>query len=182
MAVDLVQIRTLARKKEDENWKFRAFLKSECDSDEIDKKVFETTRRVWAGIDCTSCANCCRHVKPSFSENEVERLARRLGMERQQFIEKYLEPTEAGSENPWQTRTQPCPFLNGNLCTVYEDRPADCSAYAYLYEPHFTSRTIAMLERIPTCPIVYEVVEDLKKSLGFPRRRRSAQGRLFSLR
>jgi hypothetical protein len=111
-------------------------------------------------------------VKPSFSENEVERLARRSGMEQQQFIEKYLEPREAGSENPWQTRTQPCPFLNGNLCTVYEDRPADCSGYPYLYESHFTSRTIAMLERTSTCPIVYEVIEDLKRSLRLSRRRR----------
>jgi len=174
MAVDLVQLRALAQAKEDENWRFRSFLKGDCDlkPDEIDGRVFETTRRVWAGIDCTCCANCCRQVKPSFSENEVERLARRLGMERQQFIEKYLEPTEAGSENPWQTRTTPCPFLNSNVCAVYEDRPADCSRYPYLYEPHFTSRTVAMLERIPTCPIVYEVVEELKKSLGFSRRRR----------
>ena len=62
MGFDLVQIRTAARKKEDENWRFRAFLKDECDldSEEIDSRVFEITRRVWAGIDCTECANCCR--------------------------------------------------------------------------------------------------------------------------
>jgi hypothetical protein len=72
MAFDLVQIRKLAEKKADENWRFRSFLKGECDleSEEIDRQVFETTRRVWAGIDCTACANCCREVKPSFSEEE----------------------------------------------------------------------------------------------------------------
>jgi hypothetical protein len=174
MAIDLVQLRALAQAKEDESWRFRSFLKGECDLelDEIDRRVFETTRRVWAGIDCTCCANCCRQVKPSFSEEEVERLARRLKMERQRFIDKYLERTEVGSKNPWQTRTTPCPFLNGNLCSVYEDRPADCSGYPYLYEPHFTSRTIAMLERTSTCPIVYEVIEDLKRSLRLSRRRR----------
>jgi uncharacterized protein len=70
MAVNLVQIEKLARKKEEENWGFREFLKAESDldSDEIDQRVFETTRRVWAGIDCTTCANCCRQVQPSFSE------------------------------------------------------------------------------------------------------------------
>jgi Fe-S-cluster containining protein len=172
MAVDLVQLRTLAEAKEDENWRFRSFLKGQCNSAKVDRTVFETTRRVWAGIDCTSCANCCRQVKPSFSEEEVERLARRFKMERQRFIDEYLERTEALSENPWQTRTLPCPFLQGNLCSVYEDRPADCSEYPYLYKPHLATRTIAMLARIPTCPIVYEVVEDLKKSLGFFRRRR----------
>jgi hypothetical protein len=68
MAVDLVQIRTLAGEKEDENFRFRFFLKTRCklEPDEIDNQVFETTRRVWAGIDCTTCANCCREVHPTF--------------------------------------------------------------------------------------------------------------------
>jgi Fe-S-cluster containining protein len=173
MAFDPVQIRELAQGKKDENWKFREFLKTRCDlePDEIDQLVFQTTRRVWAGIDCTACANCCREMYPSFSEEEVDRLARRLGMERRQFIETYLKRAEAGGKNPWQTRVVPCPFLKENLCSVYEDRPAECSGYPYLYQPEFASRTIGMVERTFTCPIVYEVMEHLKKSLGFPRRR-----------
>jgi uncharacterized protein len=173
MIPDLVQIRTLAEKKEDENFRFRTFLKTRCnlEPDEIDQRVFETTRRVWAGIDCTACANCCREVKPSFSTEEVQRLATRLGMESQQFIESYLEPIEGLGENPWQTRSTPCPFLKDNLCSVYEDRPADCSGYPYLYEKEFVSRTLGMIGRTFTCPIVYNVMEELKKSLGFLRRR-----------
>ncbi len=179
MAFDLVQIRELAQRKEDENWKFREFLKMRCDlePDQIDQLVFETTRRVWAGIDCTACANCCREVRPSFSEEEIDRLARRLGIERQQFIDTYLERAEAHGENPWQTRSTPCPFLKDNLCSVYEDRPADCSGYPYLYKPEFVTRTMGMVERTFTCPIVYEVMEHLKKSLGFRRRRRRRRSR-----
>jgi hypothetical protein len=106
MALDLVQIRELAGRKEEENSRFRQFLKFRCklEPDEIDQRVFETTKRVWVGIDCTTCANCCRETKPTFSEEEVRRVARRLGLERQQFIETYLGPSEPGSENPWQTR------------------------------------------------------------------------------
>jgi len=92
-------------------------------------------------------------------------------MEHQPFIETYLKRAEAGGENPWRTRATPCPFLKENLCSVYEDRPADCSGYPYLYQPEFASRTMGMVERTFTCPIVYEVMEHLKKSLGFPRRR-----------
>jgi Fe-S-cluster containining protein len=170
MALDLVQIRELAERKEDENSRFRQFLKTRnLEPDEIDQRVFETTRRVWAGIECTTCANCCREMKPTFSEEEVDRVARRLGMKRQQFIETYLEHSEADSENPWQTRTTPCPFLKNNLCSVYEDRPAECSGYPYLYQPDFVFRTMGMIERTFTCPIVYEVMEELKKSLGFLR-------------
>jgi len=176
MSLELVQIRERAKAKEDENWRFRAFLKGECDlePEEIDRLVFEITRRAWAGIgiDCTSCANCCREVQPTFSEEEVDRLARRLGMEQRQFIQRYLERTEGGSENPCQTRTKPCPFLKDNLCSVYEDRPADCNGYPYLYKPEFVTRTMGMIKRTRTCPIVFQVLEELKESVGFFRRRR----------
>ena len=173
MAPNLVQIRALAKEKEDENWRFRRFVKSECDLDPdgMDRQVFETTRRVWAHIDCTACANCCREVRPTFSEEEVSRLAIRLGMSRQQFIDDYLQPIE-DETNPWETRTTPCPFLRDSRCSVYEDRPADCSGYPYLYEPEFAFRTMAMIERTSTCPIVYEVIEELKQLWGFARRRR----------
>jgi hypothetical protein len=173
MTVDLVQIRVCAQEKEEENWAFRQFLKQRCklDPSEIDKQVFETTRRVWAGIDCTACANCCREVRPTFSEADVERLARRLGISPAQFTGAYLERIE-GEEQPWQTRGTPCPFLKENRCSVYEERPADCRGYPYLYEPKFTHRTMGMIERTFTCPIVYEVMEGLKRSLGFLRHRR----------
>jgi Fe-S-cluster containining protein len=172
MAVDLVQIRQKAESKEDENFRFRRFLKTKCNlkPDEIDRRVFAATRHVWAGIDCTKCANCCREVKPTFREEEVDRLAGRLAMTREQFIETYLERSEPDCEAPWTTRTTPCPFLKDNLCSVYEDRPADCSRYPYLYEPDFVFRTLGMIDRTFTCPIVYDVLEELKKSLGFLRR------------
>lgn len=172
MGLDLVEIRTLAEEKEDENLRFRHFLKTRCNLElaEIDQRVFETTRRVWARIDCTTCANCCREMQPGFSEEEVSRVARRLGMERKEFIEAYLEPTEAHNENPWQTRTTPCPFLKDNLCSIYEDRPAECSEYPHLYKPEFVFRTLGMIERTFTCPIVYQVMEELKKSLRFLRK------------
>jgi hypothetical protein len=173
MTVDLAQIRALAERKEEENRRFRQFVKFGCklDSDEMDKQVWETTRRVWARIDCTACANCCREVKPTFSEEEVSRLAARLGTTPPQFIDTYLEPNGDG-DNPWQTRTSPCPFLKDNRCSVYEDRPADCKGYPYLYESEFSSRTMGMIERTCTCPIVFEVIEALKQSWGFTRRKK----------
>jgi hypothetical protein len=51
MAPDLVQILALAEEKEDENWRFRQFLKHQCslDPSDVDTQVMETTKRVWAG-------------------------------------------------------------------------------------------------------------------------------------
>jgi hypothetical protein len=184
MALDLVQLRVLAQKKEEENWAFRQFLKTRCnlEPEEIDHRVATTTESVWAGINCTQCANCCREVRPTFSEEEVGHLAVRLRMTPQQFVETYLEHAEPGDENPWQTRSAPCPFLKDKRCSVYENRPADCRGYPYLYEPEFVFRIMGMIERTSTCPIVYEVMEDLKRSLGFARRRRQCPPRIDSPR
>ena len=43
MAIDLVQIRKLAEKREDENFSFRRFLKTECnlEPNKVDERVFE---------------------------------------------------------------------------------------------------------------------------------------------
>jgi uncharacterized protein len=174
VAFDPIKLRVLAEQTDDENWKFRTFLKSRCklDDDELDQRVFELTQRVWAGIDCTACANCCKEVKPTLNETDINRLARRLGFSREQFIHSYLQRTDLGEDNPWETRTTPCPFLIDNRCSVYEDRPDDCRGYPYLYEPDFTSRLAAMLPRTSTCPIVYEVLQELKKSLRFSRSKR----------
>jgi Fe-S-cluster containining protein len=152
MAVDLKQLRILADAKSDENWDFREFLKCHCDlePEELDKLVFETTERVWSGIDCTTCANCCREVNPTFSDADIERVAVRLGMDRQALIDKYLKPTDPLEENGWETRVLPCPFLEEDRCSIYEHRPDNCRQYPYLYKDEFVSRLMCMIERIPT--------------------------------
>jgi uncharacterized protein len=177
MEHDLVQIRSQAELKEDENYRFRAFLKGKCrlHPEQIDEHVFAATRRVWAGIDCTKCANCCKEVRPTLSEEEVDRLARRLEISREQFIERYLVRSEPLDDNPWITRSTPCPFLKENRCSVYQDRPGDCSGYPYLYKEDFVARTLGMIERTFTCPIVYEVMEEVKRSTGFKRNPGSAK-------
>jgi hypothetical protein len=85
--------------------------------------VTETTKRVWAGIDCTTCASCGREVPPTLNEEKVGRLARRLGMVQKEPIDAYLKPTESLEENLWEMRTKPCPFRKDNRCTV-DQRPA----------------------------------------------------------
>ena len=172
MAIDPIHLRVLAEKKEDENWRFRQFLKMHSNSGDMDRRVFELARRVTERTDCTACANCCKTVRPTFTEEEIERLTRRLGIERQQFIETYLQRTDSDDDNPWQTRSTPCPFLKDNRCSVYEDRPDDCRGYPYLDRPDFTSRLWGMIERTFTCPIVYEVMEELKSQVGFRGKKR----------
>jgi hypothetical protein len=51
-------------------------------------------------------------------------------------------------------------------CSIYEVRPAVCADYPHLYR-NFRSRLWQVIDNAETCPIVYNVVERLKKTLDF---------------
>jgi uncharacterized protein len=174
MTPDPVKLRQMAEAKLDENFTFRDFLKhhTRLSSEELDEVVFEIAERVWKRTDCTACANCCRVVAPTLSENDVERLARHLGMNSSEFASKYLKQVESTDDNPWIMRERPCPFLKDNRCAVYEYRPANCRDYPYLDKPDFTARTLSMIGRLSECPAVFEVWEELKRATGFRHRPR----------
>ncbi len=173
MSVEPSKVRRLAVLKEDENWAFRAFLKaqSRLSDEEVDALVRTVTDRVWAGVDCTRCANCCKEIRPSLDQADVERLAGGLGMSGEELIAKYLEAID-DTETPWRMKGMPCVFLKENKCSVYEHRPAQCRGYPYLHKEGFVSRLMGVVDRTFTCPIVYEVMEELKGEMRWGRRRR----------
>ncbi|HUU59263.1 MAG TPA: YkgJ family cysteine cluster protein [Phycisphaerae bacterium] len=140
--------------------------------EELDELVFEITRCVWSAMDCTACGRCCKELQPGVTEAEQQRLAGRRGLPVAEFRRRYLERDPEPDDGPaWRVRGSTCPFLQDNKCTVYEDRPSQCRGYPYLYEPDFSSRTWGMIERTFTCPVVYEVLEELKAALPFRRPR-----------
>lgn len=159
----------MAAKKEDQNWRFRSFLKfyDELSDEELDLLVFKTADEVSSTIDCTHCGRCCQQLKPICSQQDQQRLAARLSITVEQLRQQYLEYDTSDDEPAWQIKNSPCPFLRDKKCTVYENRPDNCRDYPYLHEPEFTSRTWGMIERTFTCPIVFHVMEALKGKLNF---------------
>lgn len=79
MEIDLKRIRQLSKKKEDENWEFRSFLKG-CDipAKKIDSIVHKLYRRVSAEIDCKARANCCKEVRPVLSQADIKKFCKGL--------------------------------------------------------------------------------------------------------
>ncbi len=164
------ELENLARQKEDENWAFRRFLKfyDELSDKQIDNLVYEITDSVAADIECTSCGRCCRQLKPTLTAKDQERLAKELNITINQLQGRYLEYVQDDDEPAcWQMKIVPCPFQKDKKCTVYGARPQNCRDYPYLKKPGFNTRTMAMLERTLTCPIVFEVIEKLKERLAF---------------
>ena len=160
---DLPLIRRYARRNEEADYRFRDYLKTRLNvsNTDLDATVRETTDAVWAQIDCTACAHCCRSLQIVVDDRDIRRLARRMGVTTAAFARQYVGVAADGVKH---FLASPCSFLGADgCCAVYEDRPQACRDFPYLHEPNFRGRTLAAIENTATCPIVFNVWQDLKR-------------------
>lgn len=156
-------VKRLTEAREDENWRFRSFLKG-CDLkiEELDAMVHRLYEEVSGRIDCCACGNCCREVTPVLDEHDVLRPATGLGISKDHFMQRFVIRDKHGD---MIFRNTPCPMLSGNLCTVYDHRPEACRSFPYLHKAEFVFRLIGVVQNCSVCPIVFNVFERLKEEL-----------------
>ncbi len=161
---DLVQIKRLGEKKLAENERFRRFMKTH---DVNERRFRRMGEEIEDQIDCRACANCCKVAETNLSERDIEKLARAMGLSRAQFLAEY---TAEGEEGVILRRTgHGCVFLDGNDCTIYEDRPDTCRNFPHLVRGagSIASRMWQFIDRATYCPIVYNALEAYKDYSGF---------------
>jgi len=164
METDVLRIRALSKEREDENWKFRSYLKSsDIPDEEIDQIVHELYEQTSSMIDCKTCANCCRVAQPLLDEEDVERLSVCSGVSAAQFRAKHLTADETPGR--FVFKEKPCPLLKENLCLYYKYRPKDCVSYPHLHKDGFVFRLIDVINNCSICPIVFNVYEQIKKQM-----------------
>lgn len=169
---DPKEVERLAAMLDDENIKFREFLKWKLkwSDKKLDALFRETSAWVAEQIDCTACAACCRESGTGVDEEDIKRLACRLIMTTEDFEAAYVTQDRLGKKVMSQT---PCPFLDGCLCSIYNDRPTNCREFPYLDKEDMRSRSLGLLANASLCPIVFNTLEVLKLKLDWrkPRRR-----------
>jgi uncharacterized protein len=163
MQVNCNVISQLALKNEEENDQFVQFLKTQ-DSLTIDKYVEQLNAAIAPKIDCTECGNCCKNLMINVEPDELAPLADYLKITQQQLKTKYI---EEGSNGMMLINTIPCHFLAENKCTVYEHRFFGCRQFPNLEAPQFTKRLFTTMMHYGKCPIIFNVVEALKKATHF---------------
>lgn len=164
MRITICEIKKLSKEKEDENWKFRSFLKNQS-SKKVDSAAYELYRKFSSEIDCRTCSNCCKEMSPILDEKDIKTLASALHLTQEEFKEKYV--LKDDEENGCRFKTKPCPFLGDNGCLHYEYRPKDCRSYPHLHKMNFNSRLMGVIDNCSICPIVFNVYEFLKNKLWY---------------
>jgi len=158
--MDLKKFRVKAKRKKPE---LAAFL------DKLDVLVPENLGRVvkqvdatvWAETDCTSCANCCKTMTPTFRKADVARISAHLGMTTKEFHDKYL--TWEEDTKTWVNAKLPCQFLVDNKCSIYEVRPKDCAEFPHHNKRPFDLYNDTFKGNVERCPATFLLVERLKK-------------------
>lgn len=162
LETDQSKLEQLAADRFEENEQFKLYLKR-LPADDVDEWVMGINRKVEAGIDCLACGRCCTRLMVNIDDAAIARLSERLQLTEAEFRERFV---EGGSFMSFLNAI-PCQFLNGKACTVYEIRPDECRNFPQLDRPGFTGRMFGTFSHYGMCPIIYNVVEQLKDSSGF---------------
>lgn len=159
-----------AEGKADEAYDFFWLLKTQKSQKAVDRAAGEAHREVFGNISCTDCGNCCRVLRPVLDDEDIDRIAPRLGTTNEEFTAKYLRTDEDGA---FEMAAVPCPFLDGNICEIYEIRPTECREFPHTDKKDFSSRKFLHSGNVTVCPAVFQILESMKARFGWrPRGRR----------
>lgn len=161
---DLNRIEKLSILKEKENFRFRSFLKK-LDSRRIDKIVHLLHKEITNQIDCQECGNCCHSLTPIVTPEEITRLAALENITEETFETLYLE-LDRFQESKF-LKALPCKYLDGKKCSIYVDRPSECHSYPHTHKWGFVRRTLSVISNYGICPIVFNIMENLKHELHY---------------
>jgi len=127
----------------------------------LDLRIHSHHEEIVERTDCLTCANCCRSLGPRITDKDVDRISKMLKMKASELINKYLRIDEDGD---MVFQSMPCPFLgNDNYCAIYESRPKACREYPHTDRKRFYQIYNLSIKNAYTCPIVFEVLEEIKK-------------------
>jgi hypothetical protein len=158
LVTDLESIRKAAAEKEVEN-RLLATAVRNISVAEIDRLAHPLAAEITRQIDCTRCGNCCKVQEPGVSREEIQTLAASRSEPETDFKDKFVAYTSEGAAFLCR---QPCIFLDEKICSIYEKRPRACADYPGLERPRLKWRWKQVMENYPICPIVFNMVEQLR--------------------
>ncbi len=167
VVTDLAEVLRIGTAKAQENRDFRRYLSA--------RHARETPFQILASgieqqVDCTSCANCCRHSVVPVSAEEMDAIARYLETTPESVARLYTAPDpDTPSRRILRSSPEGCVFLDGNLCMIYDARPKACREFPHVAVGSHTlgGRPASLARWAALCPIVFNAIEEYKHLTGF---------------
>ncbi len=130
----------------------------------LDDLTMAASQNAWSGIDCLSCARCCRSMTPRFTAADIKRIAVHFRIPSSAVKSRWLTQDKDSS---WMGRSKPCVFLNlqTNTCSIYAIRPADCSGFPHLAATPVVSYLDMHRQNLKYCPATVNLVQILQQRL-----------------
>ena len=162
------KINSVSSRYAKQNSKFRAFLKSRANGDELDAQFLELHNELFADYDCCKCNNCCKTYDVILKNDEIAKISHYLGKTEDNFINECLAESDGDG---YKIKGVPCLFLCANgKCAIQECKPSACKDFPFTDRPGRLSRMLSILEFAEECPVVFEILERLKRIYRFKNR------------
>jgi uncharacterized protein len=130
--------------------------------EDMPELVAKQDAAVWQSISCQQCANCCKTMTPTYTPDDIKRIADHLKMTPAAFKKRWLKHEKESGD--WVNKRQPCQFLaDDNLCTIYEVRPTDCAEFPHHNKKPFDEYATTYQNNLSHCPATNQLVANLKK-------------------
>ncbi len=158
----MIEIKDVTEKKLEENYQFRTYLKMHADEKILDKQFKKLHNKYFKDFDCSKCRNCCKVLGISMNEDELNAICKHYHLDINNLKNNILK------EHYGEYIAKPCPFLNAdNSCQIKECLPRTCQDYPYTNKDERLYSLITIVNNSKICPVVYQILEDLKDLYEF---------------
>ncbi len=154
MITDLDAIKRLAHTNADAYAVLKYQLQADDGLDDslIDTWIDSLAAPIDAAIDCTQCGNCCRVLDVYLTEADANRLQPVANVPITAIV------ADASAHGEWGCFVQqPCRFLHGKMCSVYQHRPESCRDYPF-FTPNFRWMLDEVIQGAAVCPIIFNTL------------------------
>ena len=155
MISDPAEIRQLGPSKAGENQDFVRYLSAHHHTEERFQII---ASEIQAHVDCKQCANCCRYSIVAVTHEDLERISEYVGRPVEDVVRQYTTLEVGGRHDRiLKSTSDGCVFLDGNLCMIYDARPAACAMFPHAAKGAHTlgSRLSSHVRWASLCPIIY---------------------------
>ncbi len=126
----------------------------------LDTQFHTAHTKTFKGIDCLSCANCCKTTSPIFRKVDIDRISKSMGMKSGKFEDEFLRVDEDGD---FVLKSSPCYFLGkDNKCSIYDVRPLACREYPHTDRKNMFQILDLTAKNVEICPAVAKIVTEME--------------------